>query len=431
MSVPTLTPVSNSSKSILPSTGSLGEVTNSNLPVGLYATGGSLASEDFVSGAVSQVAYTFRKLGGDVLDIELTTQNVYASYEEAVLEYSYLLNIHQSKNVLSNFLGNDTGSFDHEGELKEGSTLSSSLNGGNVSLKYPKMDFGYARRFAEGISDDAGIGGNNRIYSASFSITGAVQDYDLQTIISQSSATDSDLPYFEKVGNNKIFIRQVYYKTPNAMWRFYGYYGGLGTVGNMSTYGQYADDSTFQVIPPWQNKAQAAGYEDAIRTRASQYSYELKNNRLRLFPVPPDNPNITTMWIEFSVPGNNWEDEDNAKIGVDGINNMGTLPFSNIRFEHINAIGKQWIRRFALALTKEMLGHIRGKFASIPIPGESIQLNSAELLSQAKEEQQMLREELKVTLDELTYGKMIEGDAALSDAVGGIMIDVPAGIYIG
>ena len=168
-----------------------------------------------------------------------------------------------------------------------------------------------------------------------------------------------------------------------------------------------------KIIPPWQNKAQAAGYEDAIRTRASQYSYELKNNRLRLFPVPPDNPNITTMWIEFSVPGNNWEDEDNARIGVDGINNMGTLPFSNIRFEHINAIGKQWIRRFALALTKEMLGHIRGKFASIPIPGESIQLNSAELLSQAKEEQQMLRDELKEVLDTLTYDKLTESEATM------------------
>jgi len=430
MAIPTLTPSSTSSKSILPSTGSLNDVTNSELPFGMYATGGSLANEDFVSGAVAQVSYTYRKLGGDILDIELTAQNIYASYEEAVLEYSYILNIHQSKNVLSNYLGNDTGSFDHEGELKD-SALSSSLSGTNVSLKYPKMDFGYARRFAEGISDDAGIGGNNRIYSASFAVTGGVQDYDLQSIISQSAATDTGLDFYDKVGNTKIFIRRVFYKTPNAMWRFYGYYGGLGAVGNMSTYGQYADDSTFQVVPPWQNKAQAGSYEDAINTRTSQYSYELKHNRLRVFPIPPDEPNIENMWIEFSIGGNNWEEENNSKIGVDGINNMGTLPFSNIRFESINAIGKQWIRRFALALTKETLGQVRGKFGSLPIPGESVQLNSAELLSQAKEEQLSLREELKTTLDELTYGKLIEGDAALSDAVGGIMVDVPTGIFIG
>jgi len=63
------------------------------------------------------------------------------------------------------------------------------------------------------------------------------------------------------------------------------------------------------------------------------------------------------------------------------------MPFANIPFENINSIGKQWIRRFALAVTKEMLGQIRGKFATIPIPGDSVTLNASDLLSQAKEEQ--------------------------------------------
>ena len=57
-----------------------------------------------------------------------------------------------------------------------------------------------------------------------------------------------------KVGTKRINITKVYYKTPQAMWRFYGYYGGLNTVGNLSSYGQWTDDSTFEVIPPWQNK---------------------------------------------------------------------------------------------------------------------------------------------------------------------------------
>ena len=64
------------------------------------------------------------------------------------------------------------------------------------------------------------------------------------------------------------------------MWRFYGYYGGLNTVGNLANYGQFADDSTFEVIPPWHNKLQAMAYEDAIYTRNSHYSYEIKNNKL-------------------------------------------------------------------------------------------------------------------------------------------------------
>jgi len=110
---------------------------------------------------------------------------------------------------------------------------------------------------------------------------------------------------------------------------------------------------------------------------------------------------------------------------------MNTLPFANIPFEGINSIGKQWIRRFALALAKEMLGQIRGKFNVVPIPGESVTLNFSELLGQAKEEQEALREELKVTLDELTYQKLSEGDASTTDAAAKLLASIPTGIYVG
>ena len=150
--------------------------------------------------------------------------------------------------------------------------------------------------------------------------------------------------------------------------RFYGYYGGLNTVGNLSYYGQYADDSTFEVIPVWQNKSQAMAFEDAIYTRISHFSYEIKNNKLRIFP---DTTHVspTKMWVEFSVVSNAW-DESEDKDGVRGINNMNTLPYENIEYLNINSIGKQWIRRFALAVCKEMLGNIRSKFASLPNPGD-------------------------------------------------------------
>jgi hypothetical protein len=110
---------------------------------------------------------------------------------------------------------------------------------------------------------------------------------------------------------------------------------------------------------------------------------------------------------------------------------MNTLPFQNIAYISINSIGKQWIRRFSLALAKEMLGQVRGKFATIPIPGESVNLNGAELLSQAKAEQDGLREELKTTLDELTYVTLSEKDAGLSTNVESILGDIPTGIYVG
>ena len=429
MAIPTLTPASVSSKSILPATGSPGDVTEANLPFGIYAKDGKLASTDFMSGAAEQVAYTYRKLGGDVLDIELAAQQVYAAYEESVLEYSYIINLHQSKNAVSSLLSNTTGTFDHKGELVIGDALSSSLGDGNVALKYPRFEYGYSRRVAHGVSSEQMMGDHKTIYSASIAVTGGVQDYDLQDIAERAVGNLSPVA-IPSLNNKKITVRRVYYISPRAIWRFYGYYGGLGVVGNLTTYGQYSDDSTFQIVPVWHNKAQAAAFEDAMRTRTSHYSYELRNNRIRLFPVP-DNFGPENVWFEFHVSDNAWEETSDRKYGADGVNNLNTLPFANIRYENINSIGKQWIRRYALALTKEMLGHIRGKFGAIPLPGDQVTLNAAELLSSSKEEMTKLKEELNKILDETTYDKLIEKEAAMSENTTKLFDDIPVGIFMG
>ena len=110
---------------------------------------------------------------------------------------------------------------------------------------------------------------------------------------------------------------------------------------------------------------------------------------------------------------------------------MNSLPFPNMPYENINSIGKQWIRRFALSLSKETLGQVRSKLASIPIPGNEITLNGPSLISEAKEEQTALRDELKTVLDELVYGKLAEGDAAMQGSLNEVFKTIPHGIYVG
>ena len=420
MAQPTLTPSSQTSKVILPSSSTPALAEAATFPFSVYTS-----DEYFLSGAADQVAYTYNKLGGDVLDIELTKEQVFASYQEAVLEYSYLLNIHQAKNSIGDLLGAKTGSFNEEGQLQDTTDLE------DVALKFPKFKFEYARRVGHGYSTEAGIGGVTPIYSASFATTEGIQDYDLQAIVSSSAATDTGVPYYGLISGSRINVTKVYYKTPQAMWRFYGYYGGLNTVGDLASYGQYADDSTFQLIPTWQNKAQAMAFEDAIYTRNSHYSFEIKNNKLRIFPqsvtVTPK-----TMWIEFFIDSNTpWKEDGTTDNGVDGINNINTLPFENTPYQKINSIGKQWIRRFALSLSKETLGNIRSKVGAIPIPGNSINLDGPALLSQAQSEQEKLREELKTIFDELTYTKIAQGDVELSDAVNKVQERIPMRIFVG
>ena len=414
---PTLSPISNSSLIALPPTGTLANVSGS-LPFGMYT------DADFISGAVDQVSYVYRKLGGEILDIELTANQVYASYEEAVLEYSYMVNVHQSKNVLSDVLGHTTGTFDSDGELQAGD-YKSALSGTGAELRYPRFNFSYPRRIAAGLSEQAQVGGEKRFFSCSVDIIENEQNYDLQQVVSAS--TDSSFT-FDK--NTKIHIQKVYYKSPQAMWRFYGYYGGLNIIGNLTTYGQYADDSTFQVIPVWQNKLQAMAYEDSLYTRISHYSYEIRDNRLKLFPIPT-RYQFDKVWFEFTVEQDPFLDDPKSKTGVEGINNMNTLPFANIQYTSINSIGKQWIRRFALSLSKEMLGLTRSKFATIPIPGESVTLNGDALITQAKEEMTALRDELKTVLDELTYNQLAEKDAQLVEQTQNLQARIPLAIYVG
>ena len=426
-----LQPRSQTSAIVLTKTGSAASVAAA-VPFGMYT-----GSQEFLTGASAQVAYVYKKLGGDVVDIELTPANVYAAYEEAVLEYSYIFNLHQSKNMLSDVLGNATGTFNHLGEIEAGD-LSSSLDGDKVALKYPRFQFEYARNVADGMISAGGLGGTIPQYSASFQPEADTQDYDLQAIISASSATGENdvggaVPFQGKVGDKRIIVTQVFYKSPRAMWRFYGYYGGIGVVGNYSTYGQFADDSTWEIIPTWQNKMQAIMYEDSLWTRTSHYSYEIINNKLRLFPDPSywDFGALDRIWVKFYVDDNAWDEEDDYKSGVNGINNANTIPFDNIPYYNINAIGKQWIRKYCLALCKEMLGQIRGKFAQIPIPGESVTLNHAELLSQAKEEQNQLRDKLRELLKEMEYTELVKLDGEKANAAVEVLKNSPLPIFVG
>jgi hypothetical protein len=413
MAFPDLTPTSTQSAITLPASGTITDVADT-LAIGFYKT-----INTFLTGATAQVAYTYKRLGGDVLDIELTAQNVYNHYEEAVLEYSYIVNLHQARNALGSALGGPTGTFDHTGDLTTGT---------DVALKYPKFQFDYAFRVADKFSTEAMVGGTQPLYSASLDRVANQQEYDLQAIV---EAAESGSPW-EGMGGKRIKIRQVYYISPRQMWRFYGYYGGLNVVGDMHNYGQYADDSSFQVIPVWQNKIQAMQYEDHLYTRTSHYSYEINDNKLLLYPTPQQ-VSPEKFWFRFTVEsGNEAFATGSYDSGVNGVNNMNTMPLENLPFDRINSIGQQWIRRFALALSKETLGQIRGKFGGqVPIPGDNVTLNASELLSQAAAEQTALREELNKQLDEMTYAKLVETDKAMIDNTNSIVGNTPLKIFVG
>ena len=414
-----LRPKSTTSAIILTSTGSTSEVAAA-VPFGMYT-----GSVEFISGAASQVAYVYKKLGGDVVDIELTPANVYSAYEEAVLEYSYIVNLHQGKNALGDSIGDVTGTFNHKGEMI------GSIRPTGSNLRVPRFQTSYAQRVGDGLISQTGYGGTKAIYSGSFVPNADQQDYDLQSIVNDAS-TSGSAAFTGSIDGKRIFVTKVYYKTPRAMWRFYGYYGGINVVGNLNTYGQFSDDSTFELIPTWQNKMQAIMYEDSIFTRTSHFSYEIRNNKLRLFPTPQSfGGGLDRLWFNFYVKEDSTSENTEYDDGTLGVNNMNTLPYENIPYKNINSMGKQWIRKYSLALCKEMLGQIRGKFTTIPIPGESVTLNHSELLNQAKAEQDQLKLSLTEMLASTEYRELVKYDAEKADATAKTFAFSPLPIFVG
>jgi hypothetical protein len=114
---------------------------------------------------------------------------------------------------------------------------------------------------------------------------------------------------------------------------------------------------------------------------------------------------------------------------INGVSNMSNVPFGNIMYSQINSIGRQWVREYTLALCKELLGLIRSKFTTVPIPGGELTLNGSDLINAAKDEKSNLVTQLREMLDSMTYDKLIEQQALKLDNVQKVLkaVPVPAG----
>lgn len=428
---PGIVPASKIGRIVLPQSATSAEVnTEANpLPLGVYGD-----DPTFLQGCADQVAYVYSNLGGDVLDIELTPYHVFAAYEQAVLDYSAIVNSHHAKNVFSSLLGTPSGDFDSDGNLTGDGSDGKIAAGEHVELKYPKFDFGYSLRIADATSSMADVGGDETLYKIGITMIPNQQDYDLQELI-ETEAEDPESAFHDKFAElslqakTKALIKKVYFQSPRSMWQFYGHFGGLNIMGNLNTYGMWADDSQYQIVPVWQNRLQAASFRDSLQVRTAHFSYRIVNNIMRLYPVP-DGLFPPVVWVEFMFPTNVWGDDGVGSSGVDGVNNFNTIPFENIPYTRIHSMGKNWIRKYALALCKIILGNIRSKVNQVPIPGQSVTLNGAELLSQGKDEIRQLVEDLKKLLDDLSYAAAAKSDKEQMQDAKEILSSVPLPFYI-
>ena len=338
---------------------------------------------DFKSEADNMVTFVKRKMGDDILSVELTKKQIFANFEESVLEYSSILNQYQAKSQLANYLGFPTGSI---------------LSGSEE--KFPRDNLEYLSRFAEPYAMEAGIGGSYDTVSGSISLEKGRQDYDIYT---ELSAEGGGAIFNNTKG--KLRIVDVYHQNPQAAYRFFDTTSAINYLNNEFSFESFTPETIFYVLPVFEDILRAGQLDLSNRVRRSNYSYRVEGTKIRLFPTPTtDNKKLWLRVRQYPDP----ESPSYADASVYGVSNMGNIPFGNIQYNKINSIGRQWIRQYSVALSRETLGLIRSKFGSIPVPGAEVSLNGTDLITQGREDKEKLVTTLKEMLDTMTYDKLIE-----------------------
>ena len=345
-----------------------------------------------------------KRLGYPIVAVELQKEQFYACYEEAITEYSAQVNQFNIRDNMLALQGQNTGS---------GAT--------KTDLTHRKLTptIGRNIQLAEQYGTEAGVGGTVDFKSGSIEITSGSQVYDLNALISEVSES-----------GNAIEVRKIFYEASPAVTRYFDPYAGTGDGSyNMLDsfgWGNNSPAVQFMMMPMYADllKVQAIEFNDQIRKSA--YSFELVNNKLRIFPNPTSNYNLHLRYLVK-------QDRDSTLQGTtDGvITDFSNAPFDNMTFANINEVGKQWIKKYGLALCKELLGTIRIKYASLPIPGAETTLDGDTLRTEASTEKETLVEQLREMLDQTSRKALLEADKDEAEFLQEKLAKVPYPIYIG
>ena len=360
----------------------------------------------FTTEADSLVTFVKRKLGDDILSVELTKKQIWACFEEAFLEYGRIVLEAHGKSQLTNLLGIPTGSL------------------AGAESKHPRQNIEFLLRAAEPYAFEAGLGGSYDVHSGSIKLEDGRQDYDIYTELKDTAGNlMADHP-----SNNprtKMKILDVCHYSPQAAYRFFDTTSAINYMNNEFAFESFTPETVFYVLPVFEDILRAGQMDISNRVRRSNYSYQIMGRKLRIFPIPQvDDHSSKNLFLKvsFSPDPLNPDVEDHTIYGVSNISNV---PFGNLVYSKVNEIGKQWVRQYTLALSKELLGQVRSKFSTVPLPDGDLNLNGNDLISQAREDKMRLLDKMSELLDSLTYGNLLKGEAEQAEAIKNVLKSVP------
>ena len=385
-------------EAIWPGSGSGIHPDSGSTPFGLYDS-----DSTFQSDAPKFAKWCAQRLGYPIMAVELQDIQFYTCFEESITEYSAQVNQFNIRENLLSLRGQATGS--------------------NVTHKNVTPNLAGNIRIAEQYGTEAGVGGTVDFKSGSIDIVSGSQVYDLNSLWAAPSES-----------GQAIEVRKVFYEETPAVHRYFDPYAGTGAGSyNMLDsfgWGSMTPAVQFMMMPIYADllRMQAIEFNDQIRKSA--YTFQLRNNKIRIFPNPSRSYKL---WFEYIVKS----DRDNplqTRFGETAdtlVSDYSNVPYDNMQYQYINDVGKQWVRKYGLALSKELLGMVRSKYGSIPVPNAETTLDGDTLRGEATTEKEALVTELRENLEASSRKMMLEADSDESTRLQEKLQKVPLPIYIG
>ena len=378
--------------------------TTGQTPHGIYDS-----DSEYQTDSLTTCKYVASKLGHPVMQLEFNSGSMYACFEEAVSEYSQQINHYNTRNWMWDHYGNTSTD---TGMSSTGSHQAETPNGG-LSL------FTLSEQYGQAVN----VGGNATMYTGSITLTGSKQVYDLTTDASLEESQTSA---------NPLVVQRVFNQAPAAISKFYDPFAG--TYDNIELldsfgFGNVSPTVSYILRPISYDLARANAIETNDLVRKSAYSFELINNKLRIFPRPVSDDAGNKIYFHY-YKRNDMGDVTHTKTSGK-VSDPSNIPYKFITYSEINSMGRNWIRKYTLALSKELLGIIRSKYASLPLPNGEVSMDGEALKSEGREEKANLLEELSTFLEAISKREQATAEQEVANAQQEVLNKAPLKIYIG
>lgn len=381
----------------------------------------------FQQHADSFAKFAAQQIGYPIVDIELQDINFYTALEAAVMEYSNQVNQNNIVNNLVNTLGVQTGSAFLNGGSFTGANIGTSLN--------------YITKLSKAYGAEADSGGGIKWHKAVIDVTPGQQTYSIRNAVSASLSKSG----ISLSNTSSIEIKRVLHNAPPAIVRYFDPFVGTG-LGSQQlldafNFGGFSPSVSFMMMPIHSDllRLQAIEFNDQIRK--SHYTFEIHGDDIKFWPVPTSGTGSSAssihydkVWFEYIFEEDKGKDAvlfGNTALLNGVVSDASNIPYTYQTYSSINDMGRAWIFKYGTAVAKEMLGLVRSKYSSIPIPNAEIQLNGSDLMSQGQSEKDTLITQLREFLDKLTKEQMLTRQNAEATQMNEMLAKIPLKIYVG